>query len=35
MDWLSDIQEKEPFTDNSMDEYASSGTYHFSTAKVN
>lgn len=28
-----DIQEKEPFTDNKMEEYASSGTYYFSTAK--
>ncbi len=32
--WMSDIQEKQPFTDNRMDEYASSGTYYFSTAKT-
>jgi dTDP-glucose pyrophosphorylase len=30
--WVSDIQEKQPYTDNRMDEYASSGTYYFSTA---
>jgi len=27
--WLLDIKEKEPFTDNRMNEYASSGTYYF------
>ena len=32
--WASDIQEKQPFTDNRMDEYASSGTYYFSSAKT-
>ena len=28
-----DIQEKKPFTSNKMNEFASSGTYYFSTAK--
>ena len=28
-DWLIDIQEKQPFTDQPMREYASSGTYYF------
>ena len=28
------IQEKQPFTDNRMDEYASSGTYYFSSAEI-
>lgn len=32
--WLLDIQEKQPFTDNRMEEYASSGTYYFATAKI-
>lgn len=27
--WLQEIKEKEPFTDNRMEEYASSGTYYF------
>lgn len=27
--WISDIQEKQPFTGNRMNEYASSGTYYF------
>lgn len=27
--WLLEIQEKKPFTDNRMDEYASNGTYYF------
>lgn len=31
---VRDIQEKEPFTDNKMNEYASSGTYYFSSAKI-
>ena len=31
---LQDIQEKEPFTDNRMQEFASSGTYYFKTAKL-
>ena len=29
-----DIKEKEPFTDNRMNEYASSGTYYFRTGKI-
>ena len=29
-----DIQEKKPFTKNRMQEYASSGTYYFSSAKI-
>jgi len=29
-----DIQEKRPFTDHRMDEYASSGTYFFSSARI-
>jgi len=28
--WLIDIQEKKPFTDRPMEEFASSGTYYFS-----
>jgi NDP-sugar pyrophosphorylase family protein len=32
--WLQDIQEKQPYTDNRMEEYASSGTYYFSTARL-
>ena len=31
---ISDIQEKQPFTDNRMEEYASSGTYYFASAKI-
>ena len=27
--WMLEIKEKEPFTDNRMDEYASMGTYYF------
>jgi NDP-sugar pyrophosphorylase family protein len=27
--WMLDIQEKQPYTDNRMNEYASSGTYYF------
>lgn len=27
--WVEDIQEKQPYTDNRMEEYASSGTYYF------
>ncbi len=27
--WVSDIQEKQPYTDNRMEEYASSGSYYF------
>jgi NDP-sugar pyrophosphorylase family protein len=32
--WLEDIQEKQPYTDNRMEEFASSGTYYFATGKV-
>jgi NDP-sugar pyrophosphorylase family protein len=32
--WVQDIQEKQPFTNNRMNEFASSGTYYFSSAKL-
>ncbi len=32
--WILDIQEKQPFTECRMDEYASSGTYYFSSSRV-
>ena len=32
--WVKDIQEKQPYTDNRMDEYASSGTHYFSSGRV-
>jgi len=32
--WVQDIQEKQPYTDNRMQEYASSGTYYFATGKI-
>ena len=32
--WVADIQEKQPFTDNRMEEFASSGTYYFASAKI-
>lgn len=32
--WIEDIQEKQPYTNNRMDEFASSGTYYFSSAKL-
>lgn len=32
--WVADIQEKQPFTDNRMQEYASSGTYYFSRGDI-
>jgi dTDP-glucose pyrophosphorylase len=32
--WMRDIQEKKSYTDNRMNEYASSGTYYFSTGKI-
>lgn len=32
--WVKDIQEKQPYTDNRMDEYASSGTYYFASAHI-
>lgn len=32
--WVEDIQEKKPFTDTPMREYASSGTYYFRTGAM-
>jgi dTDP-glucose pyrophosphorylase len=32
--WVDDIQEKQPYTNNRMEEFASSGTYYFSSGKV-
>lgn len=32
--WISDIQEKQPFTSNRMEEFASSGTYFFKNGKL-
>ncbi len=32
--WVRDIREKQPFTDNRMEEYASSGAYYFRTARL-
>jgi NDP-sugar pyrophosphorylase family protein len=32
--WVQDIQEKQPYTDNRMEEYASSGTYYFASVKI-
>jgi NDP-sugar pyrophosphorylase family protein len=32
--WVLDIQEKQPYTDNRMEEYASSGTYYFATGQI-
>lgn len=32
--WMLEIQEKKPFTDNRMEEYASSGTYYFKTGAI-
>ncbi|MDJ0387762.1 NTP transferase domain-containing protein [Roseomonas sp. E05] len=32
--WAKDIQEKQPFTDRPMEEYASSGTYYFASAAL-
>lgn len=32
--WLQDIQEKKPFTDNRMNEYASSGSYFFRNGEI-
>jgi dTDP-glucose pyrophosphorylase len=29
--WVQDIQEKQPYTENRMEEYASSGTYYYKT----
>lgn len=33
-EWIVDIQEKQPFTKNRMNEFASSGTYYFSKGRV-
>ena len=32
--WVQDIQEKEPFTEDRMQEYASSGTYYFASGMI-
>jgi NDP-sugar pyrophosphorylase family protein len=32
--WVQDIQEKQPYTSNRLNEYASSGTYYFESADV-
>ena len=32
--WVQEIQEKQPYTDNRMEEYASSGTYYFASAQI-
>lgn len=32
--WVDDIQEKQPYTDNRMEEYASSGTYYFASGAL-
>jgi len=32
--WVQDIQEKQPYTENRIEEYASSGTYYFASAKI-
>jgi NDP-sugar pyrophosphorylase family protein len=32
--WVLDIQEKQPYTSNRMEEYASSGTYYFSSGRT-
>lgn len=32
--WVQDIQEKQPYTDNRMEEFASSGTYYFLSARL-
>ena len=32
--WVLDIQEKQPYTNNRMEEYASSGTYYFASGKL-
>lgn len=33
-DWVADIQEKRPYTDTPMQEYASSGTYYFKSGAL-
>lgn len=32
--WVLDIQEKQPYTNNRMEEYASSGTYYFASGQM-
>lgn len=32
--WMLDIQEKQPFTENRMSEYASTGTYYFASGRL-
>ena len=32
--WLDAIQEKKPFTNNRMNEFASNGTYYFKTGEM-
>ena len=32
--WVQDIQEKQPYTNSRMEEYASSGTYYFASAQI-
>lgn len=32
--WVQDIQEKQPYTNNRMAEFASSGTYYFASGKI-
>src|SRR5471030_2622691 len=32
--WISDIREKQPFTESRLQEYASTGTYYFSSGEV-
>ena len=32
--WVLDIQEKQPYTANRMEEYASSGTYYFASGRI-
>ena len=32
--WVQDIQEKQPYTNNRIEEYASSGTYYFASAHI-
>ncbi len=32
--WVQAIQEKQPYTNNKMEEFASSGTYYFSSGKI-
>ena len=32
--WVKDIQEKQPYTNNRLEEYASSGTYYFASGQL-